>query len=152
MRKAHPDLWRLLLRWDADSPVRFKARYTVRMLEERFRLEECGEKKQGGSFGIASGMAASHDSTPRSKKAPRACGAYSRGSKTFELFRRMRAFGLLFSVGLAVLYVVYCAIFVREFIKETGRARRYDRESMKGAKLCRKAKPTKNLSTSLSRS
>lgn len=47
MRKAHPDLWRLLLRWDADSPVRFKARYTVRMLEERFRMEECGEKKTG---------------------------------------------------------------------------------------------------------
>lgn len=86
--------------WDADSPVRFKARYTVRMLEERFRLEECGEKKQGGSFGIASGMAASHDSTPPGRKKRLERAALTRwGSKTSELFRRMHAFGMLLNKG-----------------------------------------------------
>lgn len=40
LRKKHPELWKLMLQWDKDSPVQFKAHYSVNMLEERFRLEE----------------------------------------------------------------------------------------------------------------
>lgn len=43
LRKNHPDLWALLLKWDADSPVTFKADgHTVHDFDERFSLEDQG--------------------------------------------------------------------------------------------------------------
>lgn len=43
LRKNHPDLWALLLKWDADSPVTFKADgHTVKDFDERFALEDQG--------------------------------------------------------------------------------------------------------------
>lgn len=41
--RMHPELWNLLLKWDADSEVTFKADgHTVRDYEERFRQEAEG--------------------------------------------------------------------------------------------------------------
>lgn len=41
LRKNYPDLWALLLKWDLDSPVTFKADgHTVHDFDERFRLED----------------------------------------------------------------------------------------------------------------
>lgn len=40
LRKNHPDLWQLLLKWDADSPTTFKPGRTVMDYEKRFCLEE----------------------------------------------------------------------------------------------------------------
>ena len=43
LRSTYPELWALLLKWDADSPVSFKPdRHTVHDYEERFALEEQG--------------------------------------------------------------------------------------------------------------
>lgn len=43
LRKKHPELWALLLKWDADSPVTFKADgHTVKDFDERFALEDQG--------------------------------------------------------------------------------------------------------------
>lgn len=43
LRKIHPDLWALLLKWDADSPVSFKPDgHTVHDFDERFALEDQG--------------------------------------------------------------------------------------------------------------
>ena len=43
LRKAYPEYWALLLRWDADSPATFKGNgHTVRDFERRFALEETG--------------------------------------------------------------------------------------------------------------
>ena len=43
LRKKHPDLWNLLLKWDADSPVSFKPDgRTVHDFDERFALEDQG--------------------------------------------------------------------------------------------------------------
>lgn len=43
LRKKHPDLWALLLKWDADSPVTFKPDgHTVKDFDERFALEDQG--------------------------------------------------------------------------------------------------------------
>ena len=43
LRKKHPDLWALLLKWDADSPVTFKPDgHTVHDFDERFALEDQG--------------------------------------------------------------------------------------------------------------
>lgn len=43
LRKNYPDLWALLLRWDADSPVSFHADgHTVRDFDRRFALEDEG--------------------------------------------------------------------------------------------------------------
>lgn len=43
LRKNHPDLWALLLKWDADSPVSFKADgHTVHDFDKRFALEDDG--------------------------------------------------------------------------------------------------------------
>lgn len=43
LRKNHPDLWALMLKWDDDSPVSFKADgHTVHDYDERFRLEDEG--------------------------------------------------------------------------------------------------------------
>lgn len=43
LRKNYPDLWQLMLKWDADSPVTFKADgHTVHDFDERFQLEDEG--------------------------------------------------------------------------------------------------------------
>lgn len=41
LRKTYPDLWTLLLHWDMDSPVTFRADgHTVRDFDKRFQLED----------------------------------------------------------------------------------------------------------------
>ena len=41
LRKNYPDLWQLLLKWDLDSPVTFKADgHTVHDFDKRFQLED----------------------------------------------------------------------------------------------------------------
>lgn len=43
LRKNYPDLWALMLKWDADSPVSFKADgHTVHDFDKRFQLEDEG--------------------------------------------------------------------------------------------------------------
>ena len=43
LRKNYPELWALMLKWDADSPVTFHADgHTVHDFEERFALEDKG--------------------------------------------------------------------------------------------------------------
>lgn len=43
LRKNYPDLWALMLKWDADSPVTFHADgHTVHDFDERFALEDQG--------------------------------------------------------------------------------------------------------------
>lgn len=43
LRKNYPDLWTLMLKWDADSPVTFKSDgHTVHDYEDRFEAEEKG--------------------------------------------------------------------------------------------------------------
>jgi hypothetical protein len=43
LRKEYPDLWALLLKWDADSPVTFHADgHTVHDFDRRFALEDEG--------------------------------------------------------------------------------------------------------------
>lgn len=43
LRKNYPELWALMLKWDKDSPVTFKADgHTVHDFERRFRLEDDG--------------------------------------------------------------------------------------------------------------
>jgi hypothetical protein len=43
LRKKHPELWHLLLKWDADSPIPFKADgRTVHDYDRRFEYEELG--------------------------------------------------------------------------------------------------------------
>lgn len=41
LRKNHPDLWKLMLKWDKDSPVTFHADgHTVHDFDKRFELED----------------------------------------------------------------------------------------------------------------
>ena len=41
LRRNHPDLWALLMKWDLDSPVSFKADgHTVHDFDRRFQLED----------------------------------------------------------------------------------------------------------------
>ena len=43
LRKSYPDLWALMLKWDSDSPVTFKADgHTVHDFDRRFQLEDEG--------------------------------------------------------------------------------------------------------------
>ena len=43
LRKNYPELWALMLKWDKDSPVTFKAdRHTVHDFERRFQAEDDG--------------------------------------------------------------------------------------------------------------
>lgn len=43
LRKTYPDLWKLLLKWDKDSPTTFKADgHTVRDYDLRFQAEDLG--------------------------------------------------------------------------------------------------------------
>lgn len=50
LRKKYPELWQMMLKWDSDSPVRFKSQYTVLMLEKRFTSEDAGQCPIGKSF------------------------------------------------------------------------------------------------------
>ena len=40
LRKEYPELWRLLLKWDSDSPFKFRLDYSVHELDERFAQED----------------------------------------------------------------------------------------------------------------
>ena len=43
LRKDYPELWALMLKWDKDSPVAFKADgHTVHDYDRRFQLEDEG--------------------------------------------------------------------------------------------------------------
>ena len=43
LRRNYPDLWTLMLKWDSDSPVTFKAGgHTVHDFDRRFQLEDEG--------------------------------------------------------------------------------------------------------------
>lgn len=43
LRKNYPDLWAIMLKWDKDSPVTFKADgHTVRDFDQRFQMEDEG--------------------------------------------------------------------------------------------------------------
>ena len=43
LRKSYPDYWALMLKWDKDSPVSFKADgHTVHDFEARFAAEDAG--------------------------------------------------------------------------------------------------------------
>ena len=43
LRQNYPDLWALMLKWDSDSPVTFKADgHTVRDFDRRFQMEDDG--------------------------------------------------------------------------------------------------------------
>lgn len=42
LRKTYPDLWELLLKWDNDSPIKFKVDHTVHDFDKRFALEDKG--------------------------------------------------------------------------------------------------------------
>ena len=51
LRKNYPDLWALLMKWDLDSPVSFKADgHTVHDFDRRFQLEDEGFFAPGETF------------------------------------------------------------------------------------------------------
>ncbi len=51
LRKDYPELWALLMKWDADSPVSFKPDgKTVHDYDERFQLEDEGLIRPGERF------------------------------------------------------------------------------------------------------
>lgn len=51
LRNAHPELWELLLKWDADSPVKFHANgKTVHDYDTRFILEDEGRVPKDRRF------------------------------------------------------------------------------------------------------
>ena len=51
LRKNHPDLWAMLLKWDLDSPVTFKADgHTVHDFDRRFQMEDLGMVPTGKTF------------------------------------------------------------------------------------------------------
>lgn len=51
LRNNYPDLWKLLLKWDFDSPVIFDAHgHTVLDFEKRFSMEETGLVPTGHKF------------------------------------------------------------------------------------------------------
>lgn len=51
LRRDHPDLWALMLKWDKDSPVTFHADgHTVHDFDRRFQLEDEGFIKPGERF------------------------------------------------------------------------------------------------------
>ena len=51
LRKNYPELWRLLLKWDTDSPVSFKPDgHTVHDFDLRFRIEDEGLIDQKATF------------------------------------------------------------------------------------------------------
>lgn len=51
LRRNYPDLWALLMKWDLDSPVTFKADgHTVHDFDRRFEMEDAGKVPVGRSF------------------------------------------------------------------------------------------------------
>lgn len=50
LRRDYPDLFALLLKWDADSPVKFSPKHTVRDYDRRFSLEDDGLINPGERF------------------------------------------------------------------------------------------------------
>ena len=49
--KEYPDLWALLMKWDLDSPVTFKADgHTVHDFARRFEMEEAGRVPMDATF------------------------------------------------------------------------------------------------------
>lgn len=51
LRRDYPHLWKLLLKWDLDSPVTFKSDgHTVHDFDKRFYLEEQGVVPMGSKF------------------------------------------------------------------------------------------------------
>lgn len=51
LRKNHPDLWNLMLKWDKDSPISFKPDgHTVHDFDRRFKLEESGHIPMDRTF------------------------------------------------------------------------------------------------------
>lgn len=51
LRKNYPDLWKILLKWDKDSPVSFKPDgHTVHDYDRRFRLEDEGKVPKDRKF------------------------------------------------------------------------------------------------------
>lgn len=51
LRRNYPDLWALLLKWDLDSPVTFKADgRTVHDFDRRFQMEDERKVPMGRSF------------------------------------------------------------------------------------------------------
>lgn len=51
LRKDYPELWKLLLKWDLDSPYSFKADgHTVHDFEKRFQAEDEGRIEVGSKF------------------------------------------------------------------------------------------------------
>lgn len=51
LRKNYPEYWALMLKWDKDSPVSFKADgHTVHDFERRFQLEDEGKVPSGKKF------------------------------------------------------------------------------------------------------
>lgn len=42
LRHNYPEYWKLLLKWDKDSPIRFTVHHTVEDYEKRFQLEDLG--------------------------------------------------------------------------------------------------------------
>lgn len=51
LRRNHPNLWNLLMKWDLDSPVSFKADgHTVHDFDERFRMEDLGMVPTDNTF------------------------------------------------------------------------------------------------------
>ena len=51
LRRNYPDLWALLMKWDLDSPVTFKADgHTVHDFDRRFEMEDAGKVPIGRGF------------------------------------------------------------------------------------------------------
>lgn len=51
LRKNYPELWALMLKWDADSPFTFiSSGHTLRDYDLRFKLEDLGAVPIGGKF------------------------------------------------------------------------------------------------------
>lgn len=50
LRSSHPELWRKMLEWDKQSPVKFKAHYSILQLEQRFMAEDMGLVPDDNSF------------------------------------------------------------------------------------------------------
>ena len=50
LRCNHPNLWQMMLKWDVDSPYKFKDGHTLRDYERRFALEDAGVILAGERF------------------------------------------------------------------------------------------------------
>lgn len=50
LKKNYPEYWELLLKWDKDSPTRFKQEQTVSDYDKRFEFEDEGKVPIGNKF------------------------------------------------------------------------------------------------------